>query len=193
MIRVDYIFVVEYEDVFRVNIVVDQQFYVGDSGSICVEVDYFCFFNFFVLQFKGIDYVGCCYDGCIVLVIVKNGYIVFFNKCVFNFKVFRCFDVFQIDFIKGICDMFNGFDKCLWVFRVYFDIENINIGKVFEQYVFVFYDWFICQWIQVIQIKNCGIIRDNSYQVVFGGVFVGVFWVFCDFMDWFGNFWIVCQ
>lgn len=89
--------------------------------------------------------------------------------------------------------MFDGIDESLWVFGVDFDVEYVDVGEVFEQYIFVFYYWFGGQWVEVIQVENCGVVGNYCYQVVFVGVLVGQFGIVGDFMYWFGDIWVVGQ
>lgn len=113
----------------------------------------------------------------------------FVLECCFDYEVFWCFDVFQINVVEGWFEYGNCVDEFVDVGFVYFDVENVDVGEFFEQDCFVFYYRFGGQWFDIVEIQNGGVVGDNSYQIVMGGV-VGCFgWIFGDFQIGCCDFW----
>lgn len=101
MIGVDYVFVVEGQDVFWFQVQLDQYVYVGNVGCVYVCGCQFYFFDFFVGDCYCVEY-GCVDDDCcVVLVVMEYWDFYVFVQFVFDYEVFWCFDVFQVDVVEG--------------------------------------------------------------------------------------------
>ena len=68
-----------------------------------------------------------------MLVVVHNRDVELRFQALFNFKTFGSLYIFQVNAAKSWRDGFNSGYYLINVFFVYFDVENINIGKNFKQ------------------------------------------------------------
>ncbi|MNW05861.1 hypothetical protein D3C71_2021760 [compost metagenome] len=75
-----------------------------------------------------------------MLIVVEDRDAALLDQCLFDFKAFRGFDVFQIDATKGVSNAHDGIDKGLGALGVDFDIDRVNAGKTLEQQRFAFHD-----------------------------------------------------
>ncbi|CWP24948.1 Uncharacterised protein [Neisseria meningitidis] len=67
------------------------------------------------------------------------------------------------------------------VFFIDFDVEHVHTGEFFEQYAFAFHHGFARQRADVAQAQNGRTVGNDSDQVAFGGVFVGILRIGMDF------------
>ena len=123
---------------------------------------------------QGIYQSGAGDDSGSVLVVVHHRDVKFFFQTAFDFETFGSFDVFQIDTAESRSDCFYGSDEFLRVFFVHFDIEHVDSCVDFEKQTFAFHHRFAAQCAYVTQSEYGCTVRNNSYQVAFGCVFVSV-------------------
>ena len=67
-----------------------------------------------------------------MLVVVHHGDVQFLFQAAFDFETLGSFDVFQVDSTEGRGNHFDRFDEFVNVFRVYLDIEYIDVGEYFK-------------------------------------------------------------
>jgi hypothetical protein len=72
-------------------------------------------------------------DGGAVLVVVHDGDVELFFEAALDFKGFWRFDVLEVDAAKCRGNGLYGLNKKLWVFGIYFDVKNVDVGKNFEK------------------------------------------------------------
>ena len=113
-----------------------------------------------------------------VLVIVKNRNIQEFLQFGLNVKTFGRFDIFQVDAAKAGSYRPGDLNDDIRVMGIYFNIEHVNVREGFKQNAFAFHDRFGGQRAAVSKTKDGGAIRDDRYQIAFGGVLIGKQWVF---------------
>jgi len=82
------------------------------------------------------------------------GNVEFLFQAAFYFKTFGCFDIFQVDTPESRGDGFDGFDKFVGVFFIYFDIEYIDSCIDFEKQTFTFHYRFAAKSADITQSQN---------------------------------------
>lgn len=81
---------------------------------------------------------------------MENWDVYVFVQFLFNIEIFWCFNVFEVNVVKGWFQCCDYVDKFVWVKFIGFNVKYIDVGEFFKQNVFVFYDWFVGQCVDVV-------------------------------------------
>jgi len=114
----------------------------GNSGCPGTVYDDFNPFDLFVDDFQRIQQRSSQNDGRTVLVVMENRNTQHLLEALFDFKTFRCFDIFQIDSPKSISDGCYRINKPFFIRCIDFDVKNIYIGEFLEQNTLAFHHRF---------------------------------------------------
>ena len=117
-----------------------------------------------------------------MLIIVKNRYIHQLLQFLFDIETFRRFDILEIDAAKGRGYQLTGSDELIGILGAHFDVENIDVGKFFEQCALTLHNRLTGQRPNIAEAEHGRAIGYDGNQVSFGGIFVGVLTVLCNFL-----------
>ena len=173
-------FGVAHDHVVRFDTQRDGQFGAGVGrcpGAVDHDAD---ILNFFIHQHQRVDQGGRRYDRGSVLIVVEDRNVHGFFQRFLDIEAFRGLDVFQVDSTESGLQQLAGLDDFVRVFGVKFYVENVDVGKAFEEDALAFHYRFSGQCPQVAEAEYRGSIGDNRYQVSFGGILVGVFRIFLN-------------
>src|SRR5690606_7530856 len=125
--------------------------------------------------------------------IVEYRKIALFDQGAFDFKALRGFDVFKVDATEGNRNATHGVAEGLRAFRFHFDVAGIYTTKAYDKKALAFHYRLGGQRNQVTQTQNRSTVRNNRYQVTFGGVLVSVFRIGSDLFYRLSHTWAVSQ
>ena len=142
--------------------------------------------QFFPRQFTGIEQGRPGNDGGAVLVVVKHGNVHRFFQCLLDLETLGSLDIFQIDAAERGLHQLNSPDHLLRVFRLQFDIENVNVGEPFKENPFPFHNRLSGHGADVSQSEDCGSVSNDCDKVTLCRVLVNVSRILLDFETGFG-------
>ena len=103
-----------------------------------------------------------------------------FLEAFLDFETFGSLDIFEVNTPECRRNIFHGFDKLIYIGSTDLDIEDVNIGKRFEQQTFTFHYRFSGQSADITQSEHGCTIRYHRDEITFCGIFIGVFGIFFD-------------
>jgi len=103
------------------------------SSGACSRNHNFDLVDLLVGEFERVEQCSSADDGGTVLVVVHDGDVELFFEAALDFKGFRRFDVLEVDAAKCRGNGLHGLDEKLWVFGIYFDVKNVDVGENFEE------------------------------------------------------------
>src|SRR5277367_5236321 len=111
-----------------------------------------------------------------MLVIVKDRNLHRFLQTLFDVEAFRRLDVFQVDGTEGGFQQLADFDDLVGILTVDFNVEDIHVGKTFEQDSLAFHHGFAGKGTDVAQTEDCSSVAHDRYQIAARCVFESIVW-----------------
>ena len=68
-----------------------------------------------------------------MLIVVEDRYVHYFIELLFDIKALWGLDILQVDAPKGGLELGRNIDQLVWILRVDFDVEHIDVGEAFEE------------------------------------------------------------
>src|SRR5208283_5177241 len=100
----------------------------------------------------------------------ENGDFHRFLEVLFNIEAFRGLDIFEINASEGGFEQLYRLDQLVRIFRIQFEVEDVNICEFFEEYRLAFHDGLCGKRADVAQAKHGGAVGDDRYQVALRGI-----------------------
>ena len=120
-------------------------------------------------------------------VIMKDRDVHPFLQFLFDDEAVRSFAILQVDTTERRLKSCHGFNKFLRIQLIDFDVENIDIGKLLQQYRFALHHGLGSQPADIAQSQSRSAIGGNGNQVTPGGIVRCRYRVFLDLPAGKGN------
>ena len=163
---------VDHKQIPGIGAKLDQQLHGGDTGGARAEAHDARLSELLALQIQRIAQAGADDHGGAVLVVMKDGDVEPLLQCLLDLKTFRRRNVFKIDAPEGRGDVRYGVDEVLCTGGVDFDVKDIDVREVLEQYRLAFQNRFAGQRAHIAQTQYGAAVGDDSDQIAFVGVTV---------------------
>ena len=144
-------------------------------------------------DFQGVDQRRAGDDGGAVLVVVEDRDVHGLLQFLLDVETLGRLDVLQVDAAEGRLEQLAGLDDLVRIFRVELDVEDVDVGKAFEEDPLAFHDRLPGQGARFAQPEDRGAVGDHRHQIALGGVLVGILGVLCDFQTGLRDPGRVCQ
>ena len=104
-----------------------------------------------------------------------------------SFRRSSILDIFEVDPSEGRGDGLYGLYETVYIGRIDFDIEGIDISKRLEEHTLAFHDRFAGHGADVAESQDGRAVRNDSDQIPFAGILVDIDRVLFDLQAGGGN------
>ena len=122
-----------------------------------------------------------------MLVVVHDWDVKLFLQSAFDFEAFGGFDVLQVNATESRSDSLDRLNKLFGVFLIHLDVKYVYASENLEQKSLAFHDRLAGERTDVSEAQDCRTIGDNSNQIAFRSIFVGIVRVIFDFQARLGD------
>ncbi len=171
---------IDHQEVLRFNAEGDVEIRTGDPGGAGAREDHLDVLDFFLCDFEGVEEGGAGDDGGAVLVVVKDRDVAALLERLLDLEALRCADVLEVDAAQGRRQHLAEADDLFGVLGVDLDIENVDVGKAFEEHALALHHRFARHGADVAETEDGGAVGDHRHKIAFVGVFVDQLWVAGD-------------
>ena len=146
----------------------------GDASRSGAVEDYAHFADIFADDFESVQQGSARNDRGSMLVVVEDGNLHGLTQFFLDLEALGRFDVFEIDAAERRFKQLAELDDLFGILAVDFDVEDIDIGKAFEQDRFAFHDGLSGECADVAEAKHGRAIAHDCDQIAPACVFEGV-------------------
>src|SRR5208283_2993272 len=131
---------------------------------------HFYLIDLFSLNLDGVNQGRRRDDSRAVLIVMENGDFHRRLEMLFNIEAFRSLDIFEVDASeRGLHHLYCQ-DQLVRVFRIQLEVEDVNIGELFEEHCLALHDGLSGKRADVAKAKYGSAVGHDRYQVTLCGV-----------------------
>ena len=159
----------------------------GDSGRSGAVEDHAHFAYVFTHHFESIQQGRARNYRGPVLVVMEDWDLHRLAQFFFDLEAVGGFDVFEVDAAERGFEQLAELDNLFGIFAVHFDVEDVDIGKAFEQDRFAFHDGLSGESSNVAEAEHGGAVAQDCDQIATACVLEGILGILLNFETGLGD------